>query len=112
MNDQPEITLEQLALFSRCRFVRRVFASYPSLRSIEPTDDEEGWHVSFPYHGEPYDPEQFELIEGGWDHEHCDVCWARIQDGDSYWPNEDEDVGQVGLCEACYPRVMGLLGRA
>jgi hypothetical protein len=112
MPEEPEITPEQLATFRRCQFVRRVFASYPCLRSIEPMDDEEGWHVSKPYHGEPYDPEKFELLEGGWDHEHCDVCWAHIEEGDSYWPNEDEDGGHVDLCEKCYPRVMGLLGRA
>jgi hypothetical protein len=79
------------------------------LRNIEPLC-EEGRHFSRPYHGEPYDPEKFELLEGGWDHEHCYVCWAHIVEGDLYWPNEDEDVGHVNLCEKCYPGVMGLLG--
>ncbi len=111
MDDQPEITPKQLAIFARCRFVHRLFASYPSLRCIEPMDDEGGWHISKPYQGEPYDPEKFELIEADWDHEHCNVCWAKVQDGDSYWPNEDENAGEVDLCEACYPRVMKPLGR-
>jgi hypothetical protein len=111
MAEEPRITPEQLAIFRRCRFARRVFASYPSLRAIKPMDEEGRWHVSKPYAGEPFDPEKFELLEGGWDHEHCDVCWAKVVDGMAYWPNVNPDVGQVDLCEACYPRVMALLGR-
>jgi hypothetical protein len=110
MADEPEITPEQLATFHRCRFVRRVFTPYACLRSIEPMDPEEGWHLSKPYKGEEYDPEKYELQEGGWDHEHCDVCWANIEDGDAYWPNVDEEGGHVDLCEQCHPRVMALLG--
>lgn len=59
--------------------------------------------------GEPFDPKEFELREGGWDHEHCDVCWAEVLDGMSYWPNVDPDGGHVDLCETCYARVMALL---
>ncbi|HEV3082482.1 MAG TPA: hypothetical protein VGY66_22045 [Gemmataceae bacterium] len=109
MAAEPEITLEQLAIFRRCRFVRRVFASYPSLLAKKPMEGEGEWHISMPYTGEPFDPEEFELREGGWDHEHCDVCWAEVLDGMSYWPNVDPDGGHVDLCETCYPRVMALL---
>lgn len=110
MEKEPEITPEQLASFRRCTFARRVFASYPSLRAKEPLDGEDGtWYASKPYDGEPFDPEVYELMEGGWDHEHCDVCWAKVTDGMAYWPNVSPDAGQVDLCEACHPRVMALL---
>ncbi len=121
MGDEPEITPEQLATFRRCTFARRVFAFYPSLWAKKPMraddmppDSREGGegHVSKPYAGEPFDPDEWELQEGGWDHEHCDVCWAKVVDGMWYWPNVDPDAGQVDLCEACYPRVMTLLGEA
>jgi hypothetical protein len=80
---------------------------------LPPDSREDGeWHMSKPYTGEPFDPEEWELREGGWDHEHCDVCWATVTDGMSYWPNVDPDAGQVDLCEACYPRVMARLGRS
>jgi hypothetical protein len=46
--------------------------------------NEEGGHLWKPFRGEPYDPAVYELIQDGWDHEHCDVCWARIADGDVY----------------------------
>jgi hypothetical protein len=79
MGEEPEITPEQLATFRRCTFARRVFVSYPSLWAKKPMpaddlppDSREGeWHVSKPYTGEPFDPEEWELREGGWDHEHC-----------------------------------------
>jgi hypothetical protein len=121
MGEEPEITPEQLATFRRCTFARRVFASYPSLRAKKPlgadelppdSRDGDEWHASKPYTGEPFDPDEYELVEGGWDHEHCDVCFATVTDGVWYWPNVDPDAGQVDLCEACYPRVMALLGNA
>jgi hypothetical protein len=121
MAEESEITLKDLATFRRCTFALRVFASYPSLwgrkpmnRSDLPPDSPEGgeWHIEKPYTGEPFDPEQYELREGGWDREHCDVCWAKITDGMPYWPNVDPDAGQVDLCEVCYRRVMALLGVA
>ena len=119
MSEQPEITSEQLSTFRRCTFTLRVFASFPSLRAKTPmgaddlppdSRDVGVWHMSKPYQDEPFDPEEYELREDGWDHEHCDVCWARVEDGMSYWPNVDPEAGHVDLCEACYPRVMALLG--
>ena len=74
-----------------------------------PSRDGGEWHMSKPYRGEPFDPEKFELREGGWDHEHCEVCWTHVEPGDSYWPNVDEAGGHVDLCERCYPRVVALL---
>ncbi len=112
MADELQITPEQLTLFRRCQFARRVFVSYPSLRSIKPMgdeDDDETWHLSKPYTGEPFNPEEYELLEGDWDHEHCDVCWAKIVDGISYWSNVGAGIGQVDLCEACYTRVTKFL---
>ncbi len=121
MAEEPEITPEQLATFRRCTFIRRVFASYPLLRAKKPlrndelppdSRDETEWHVSKPFTGEPFDAAEWELQEGGWDHEHCDVCFFTVTDGVAYWPNVDPDAGQVDLCEACYPRVMARLGAA
>jgi hypothetical protein len=109
MADEPEITPEWLEIFRRCTFARRVFGSYPSLRAKKPMPGEGNWHVSRPYTGQPFDPEEYELQESGWDHEHCEVCWAKVVDGMAYWPNVGPDAGEVTLCEACYPRVMALL---
>jgi hypothetical protein len=111
MADEPEITPEQLDTFRRCTFVRRVFSPYPALWATKPVEGEGGeWHVSKPYTGKPSDPAESELREGGWDHEHCDVCWAKVTDGTWYWPNVNPDGGHVDLCESCSPRVMALLG--
>jgi hypothetical protein len=68
-------------------------------------DDEGQWYQELPYHGQRFDPSQFQLVEGGWDHEHCSVCSAKIVEGDRYWPNTDlEEGGEVDLCETCYQR--------
>jgi hypothetical protein len=69
---------------------------------IEPLSDEGGtlWK---PYRGQPYDPAVCQFIEGGWDHEHCDVCNARVTDGDAYWTNDGPE--HVDLCPACFPAV-------
>jgi hypothetical protein len=88
-------------------FVRKTFASYPSLRSIEP--DEEGWYYSTPYTGQEYDPEKLWVCEGGWDHEHCHVCSAHIDPGTDYWQSAEEY--PLELCLACYERLISASGK-
>ncbi|WP_422929090.1 hypothetical protein [Singulisphaera sp. PoT] len=101
--DRFELVSEQAwESYRKSRFVRKIFHPYDSLLYWAGSDEE--WESSTPYRGQPYDPNCGEIIEGGWDHEHCDVCWARIEEGDSYW--SDEITSNIELCEACYPIVM------
>lgn len=103
MEDLPKITPEELALYRCCCFVHQVFGPRPSYRWLKPIDDIFEWVKSVPHGEEGID---FEVIEDGWDHEHCDVCSVRIEPGDSYWMNEGSD--DVDLCEQCYLRVLEL----
>jgi hypothetical protein len=97
----PEYRRQYLEECRGRQFVRMTFASYPSLRSIEP--DEEGWYVSAQYTGQEYDPKKFWVCEDGWDHEHCHVCNAHIEPGDEYW--QSTEPWRLELCLACYGRL-------
>jgi hypothetical protein len=115
MDESPRlhaISDEALSVYRRCRFVHREFWPRDCYRTREPPEDVLAFFDQWEKHGEQLvedHPDQFELLEGGWDHEHCNVCWLRIEPGDWYWPNKDESVDEVDLCEECYRRVMGLL---
>lgn len=87
------------ATFRRCRFVPRTFAPYPCLAAADG-----GW---VPYRGQPFDPAVWAVVEGGWDHEHCDVCSARITASVPYWANAGPE--HVDLCASCYPLVRAAL---
>jgi hypothetical protein len=108
----PPITEQELATFRRCRFARRVFHPRDCYRSREPVGDFSEFAEEWRERGDELlqDDSLFEVVPGGWDHEHCDVCWGRVVEGMTYWPNVNEDAGHVDLCETCYPRVMALLG--
>ena len=112
MPDLPTISDAELATFRRCRFVHRLFRARDGYRSISLPDNFTAFLDEWQTRGDEMldDPSKFEVIKDGWDHEHCDVCWARVEEGDTYWPNQEGNVGQVDLCEKCYPRVMALLG--
>jgi hypothetical protein len=69
----------------------------------------EGGHlVKWPHQGEPFDPQQFRLEAGGWDHEHCSVCNAAINVNEACWITERGSF--VVLCTACQRR-LARLGR-
>ncbi len=34
------------------------------------------------YVGQPYDPAEIELVEGGWDHDHCEICGWKLRETD------------------------------
>lgn len=50
----------------------------------------------------PFDPGKHEIIRGGWDHEHCCVCLAHIDDDHNPWGYISVDDGW--LCEACHKK--------
>jgi hypothetical protein len=76
---------------------RGVFRPMPSLARLNPRT---GQAVEVaPYHGQPYDPRQGRVLEGGWDHEHCFVCQKQIREGDTCWIHDEP---QVVLCDACH----------
>ncbi|MBA2227503.1 hypothetical protein [Thermogemmata fonticola] len=70
--------------------------------------NEAGYYVSGIYHGEPFAPTRYRLVRGGWDHEHCYLCWAKVFPGEEWWvahPANCED--EIGLCLDCYARLFG-----
>jgi hypothetical protein len=82
-------------IFDR-QFVQQTFASHAALLAKEPVNNH---RILQDYHGEPYDASKFDLVEEGWDHEHCSVCFFTVKDGHTYWENGDRI---KLLCDACY----------
>jgi hypothetical protein len=93
-------------------FVRQPYADKDMLIARAP--NEAGYYVSGIYDGKPYDETKFRLVPGGWDHEHCYICSAKVLAGAEWWvthPVNFED--EMGLCLECHDRlfVRGLPGR-
>ena len=84
-------------------FVQTTFYVLPSLRALRP---EGGWICSKPYNGEGFDASAWEVVPGGWDHEHCTLCFAKIVDGMTYWANAGE---VVSLCDRCFEHYRSIL---
>ena len=69
------------------------------LETREP--NEAGYYASFPYRGGPYDETRFRMVRGGWDHEHCALCWVTI----SVNPEDQHEGytdGKDWICVACF----------
>lgn len=58
------------------------------------------------YHGEDYDPAEWEVREGGWDHEHCHFCNQCICDTDPSHLKAGYTSGEEWLCPTCYQRII------
>jgi hypothetical protein len=86
---------EDFAFVADRTFTRKVFAPYPSLRLLPPQNRLNQWK---PYRGEAFDGAIWELVPGGWDHEHCSLCFSKILDGMSYWVSACEI---TILCDYC-----------
>jgi hypothetical protein len=106
--EQPPIPEELLATCRDCYFLRRVFRPRDAwMMRLSSADVGEQLNAPETNAAEPYRPDEPELIKGGWDHERCDACSVRIEDGDTYWANDGE--AQVDLCDGCYSRVRALI---
>ena len=78
------------------QFEHKTFRSKPSLRRRVA---HEGWIQETEYNGQPYNAAEFELIPNQWDHQHCTLCFAIINDGLTYWTNKNE---VTILCDRCF----------
>ncbi len=63
-------------------FPHDVFVAQPGLR----TDLESGGYMVQLYSGQEYDPEHSKVVEGLWNHTHCNVCKVCIDPGQPHCP--------------------------
>ena len=64
------------------------------------------------YTGGYYDPEHFRVDKGGWDHDHCSICWWELcdyEDAEHSMGYKSKD-GQW-LCEECHGLFISTDGR-
>jgi hypothetical protein len=95
---EREVAALKREAVGKCRFARETFSPSPMLVATEPNDS--GVVAWFRFTGQDYDPSRWRLVPGGWDHEHCFLCWKHIRDGDTYWSNTGRS--EIDLCEECY----------
>jgi hypothetical protein len=76
-------------------FVRKEFACSAAMVKRTP---EHGRRMWTKYDADNFSDAEYEIVPGLWDHEHCTVCWLKIQKGDAFWQNSEDHV----LCEGCY----------
>jgi hypothetical protein len=100
-----QLNAHELWTLAECRklqFELKQFETLPSLGLREPFLGR--GYLYGPYTGQEFDPEMYEIREGGWDHENCLVCSGSIRDGDHYWQCLEEEEAQ--LCIHCYEQMM------
>ena len=79
-------------------FHPHLFHAAPAMVKKDPVN---GMRMCTKYDPEKYSPEEYDIIEGMWDHEHCAVCYAKFVDGDTYMVNSRDQI----LCEDCLEKV-------
>lgn len=60
------------------------------------------------YLGQDFDSDKFELIENGWTHDHCEICFTNISEGDN---NSDFEIDGFEydsdwICKCCYENLI------
>ena len=78
-------------------FTTRVFRPKPAMVKKELMNGHRMWTE---YDPAKFSEEEYKLVPGMWDHEHCAICWATIQDGDTYWENSQKRI----LCSNCHAK--------
>jgi hypothetical protein len=106
--DQLRETVRRLKLGTYLldrQLVLQKYAATDLITSLRPTQG--GMVMSQPYQGETFDPQHSRVIKGGWNHEHCFMCKAKVLPGDEWWAALPPG-GDIGLCLDCHD----LLGRS
>ena len=70
-----------------------------------------GYRVVVPIEGEPeYDATKWQVENGAWDHEHCDLCEENIPAMTLCWVTKYDPY--VILCDACHAKLAAAAGDA
>lgn len=77
-------------------------------RAWVPSDmlvDRRGGRMSL-YVGQTYDPAKIDLVKGGWNHDHCEICWWDLYES----ADPDHGIGYTNgerwLCTECYAKLI------
>ena len=54
------------------------------------------------YGGQRYNPAYYELVRGGWSHDHCEICWWTLSEGGDEENSVGYTDGQQWICSECY----------
>ena len=61
------------------------------------------------YTGQKFDPKFIDLVEGGWTHDHCQICSVTIsEDKDEHTVTEGYFDGYDLVCKSCYETVLAV----
>ena len=60
------------------------------------------------YRGQKFDPDKIDLVEDGWTHDHCEICWWTLHESD----DADDGVGYRNetngwICTECFDHFVG-----
>jgi len=59
------------------------------------------------YLGQKFDPEKIDLVEDGWDHDHCLICWHTLFDSEEKEDNSGRTDGNGNwVCLECYDQFL------
>ncbi|GAA4316795.1 hypothetical protein GCM10023184_00160 [Flaviaesturariibacter amylovorans] len=64
-----------------------------------------------PYIGQGYDPVFFDLVEDGWRHDHCEVCFVKLCDNPETCQTEGYTADRQWLCRECYEQNVAVSSR-
>jgi hypothetical protein len=54
------------------------------------------------YVGQNFDPKSFDLVEDGWNHDHCEICYETLCDNPESCQTEGYTADHQWLCRKCY----------
>lgn len=98
-----DLRAERLNRVLSLELVRSRFSPRDMLVSRKKNKD--GYHTSHMYKGGDYDGSVYELIVGGWDHEHCYICSTSIEEDDEWY--ESKPPNEIGVCTSCFRNIFG-----
>jgi hypothetical protein len=62
------------------------------------------------YVGQNYDPAKVDLVKGGWDHDHCEICWWELYESEDTEHGTGFTNGQDWLCIECHTKFIAPSG--
>ena len=89
-------------LLETVEYLRQLTWTYKIWKPTPALIDKSGGSSS-QYMGQNFDPKYFDLVEDGWTHDHCEICFQTISNKEGYGDMDGYEANNGDwVCKDCY----------
>ncbi|GAA4316803.1 hypothetical protein GCM10023184_00170 [Flaviaesturariibacter amylovorans] len=93
-----QLTSEDLQYYRSLDWIFKVWQPSPALIEKKAGN-------ARPFVGQSFDPAYFDLVQDGWTHDHCEICFVNLSDDTEAGETDGYTADRQWICKTCHAKL-------